>query len=177
MLVIPGKNPMGNVVHLVVGLETELVMDMQGAAIMDISKVLNKFDASKPVYVSVTRTRNETMTSDGLKKALVPHMGTLSTVEDSTCDGDCDHCESADKEKYAGEAWKNALNSSIKDTAGKPSGKAKPVADVAVAVCAYCKRPGPIPPIPGFKICTACAQIELGLNMNNKQPPKDAPHA
>lgn len=181
MLVIPGKNPMGNVVHLVVGPETELVMDMQGAAIMDISKVLNKFDASKPVYVSVTRTRNETMTSDGLKKAMVPHMGTLSVVEGQHCDGDCDNCKS-DDEKDAGDAWKDTTgikaNASIPTPTPtppvrKPEGKSKAV----IAVCAYCKKPGPLLDIPGFKICLACAQIELGLNRNKKQPPKDTPHA
>lgn len=158
MLAIPGKNPLGNVLHLVIGPESELIMDMQGAVIMDVTQIINRFVTSEPVFVSLSRSRNEIMTSNSLKQAEVPHMGITGTPE--KCDGKCNDCH----------VGPNGVPI--------PASAAKPKKIVKDEACRYCKKVTQLLPIPGFKICVACAQIELGLNMKgNINLMRDTPDA
>ena len=152
MLAIPGKNPLGNVLHLVVGPESELVMDMEGSCIMEISALLNKFDTQAPVFVSITRSRSEAQTSASLKQAGVPHMGVVSQVD--KCDGNCEACGT-----------------------DKPKTKAKPKVQAKADVCDYCHNTVPLMPVPGKRICASCTQIELGLKSNKQAVKKDTPDA
>lgn len=159
MLAIPGKNPMGNVLHLVIGPESELVMDMQGSAVMDITPVINKFDAAHPVFVSLSRSRNEITTSNALKQAGVSHLGFMATPAPDGCSGDCEHCNV----DHGSSGGTYAVGGNFKQ--GKKPGKS----EVKNETCAYCKKPGQLLPVPGFKICVSCAQIELGLNAKSRK--------
>lgn len=160
MIAIAGKNPVGNVLHLIMGPETDLVIDVQGSQIMDISALLNKFSQSAPVFVNISRSRNESMTSDSLKQAGVPHVGISAAP--AGCDGECELCDI--------ESQRNGMH--VARSAGKDKDKAGRVKiaskNVATGVCSYCKKTTTLLPIPGFKICVSCAQIELGLKDVNK---------
>jgi hypothetical protein len=70
MVVLSGKSAVGNVIHLIVGPETEFWLDLHGAAITGISEVLKSMDASIPIYLSLTRCRNEAAMIDEIQAAL-----------------------------------------------------------------------------------------------------------
>ena len=151
MIAIPGKHPMGNVLHLIVGPESELVMDIQGSQLMDISKLVNEFNQSEALFVSITRSRSEAQTAATLRQSEITHVITAkSQASGSTegCDGDCKTCKAA-----------------------QPPRKSKAKATLAsnTGVCSYCKRACALLPIAGFKICASCAQIELGMKQKKEE--------
>ena len=113
----------------------------------------NKFDAAAPVFVSVTRSRNEAVTTANLRKDDVPHVGTSG--DSLKCDGDCDNC------KDGKDIVKQILGATAPKAATKPEPKVK-----RGAKCTYCGKELPLMPIPGFNICVSCAQIELGVRRN-----------
>ena len=59
MILVPGHNEAGNVLHIILGPESELYSDLHGAQVVDITPALSAFVADEPVYLSITRTKSE----------------------------------------------------------------------------------------------------------------------
>lgn len=70
MILMYGKNPVGNVIHAVMGPESDLWTDMHGALTVDITPLLGMCDSDAPVLLNVTRCLNEAQLSARLNSAL-----------------------------------------------------------------------------------------------------------
>lgn len=140
MLVLGSNNSMGNVVHVVVGPESELHQDVHGATIADITPILSAMDNSKRVYLSLTRCRSEQITVQVMKAA---NMGHLSTFSPGQKPGEISSSEDT-------------------ETSGKQD------APVQREKCQYCLAETELLPIPNYRICTACATIELNRKKSRK---------
>lgn len=138
MIMLGGHNPMGNVIHLIVGPETEMFMDIHGSMIIPVAELLNTFDKNETVFVSFTRCKSEMATQMMLKNAGIMHMASFSLVGQNIVEPGAQTESKAKQESPKAESKKS------------------------VERCKYCKRETELLPIPGFKICTVCAQIELG---------------
>jgi hypothetical protein len=133
---------MGNVLHVILGPETELFADIHGAKIVDVSDVLSQLEADKATYLSYTRCKSEPLTAEKLKNAGISFKSSFSAGQS------CPHCaarvnteESAEKSDEDGAAVMPKKN---------------------VGVCQFCQRETELLDIPKFKICVVCAQIEIG---------------
>lgn len=153
MLALVGKNPMGNVLHVITGPESEFFIDVHGAKILDITELLNLMDQEERVFLSITRCKSENATEGALKMSKAPY---LSSFGAGKCDNpDCPDCNPKTGEKQS------------KAKAPKKSTKK--------GRCNYCHTDKVLLPLPGFSICTSCAQIELGLKQilkDDEEPPK-----
>ena len=132
MLVLGAHNVAGNVLHVVMGPESELHMDIHGANILDITPILARMREDQKVFLSVTRCRSEQQTSTLMATAKVPFNSTVPSTPDtvpSSPDG------------------ATTLDST-------------PV--TAKETCQYCKGETDLLPVSGFKVCGSCAAIELG---------------
>ena len=147
MLALMGHNPMGNVLHVIMGPESEFFVDVHGAKILDVTELLNLMSEDERVYLSFTRCKNEGSTESALKAAKAPYMSSFSVGK---CDNpDCPDCKTTpEAEPAAKPAKKTATNKKR---------------------CYYCHQDKVLLPLPGFNICTACAQIELGLKQIDKE--------
>jgi hypothetical protein len=154
MLALAGHNPMGNVLHVIVGPETEFFVDIHGAKILDITDLLGIMDHDDRVYLSLTRCKSEPQTEAALKHAKAPYVNSFF-ISDGCGDPDCPNCSTDPKKKE-------------KNNKSKPKQK--------LQKCNYCHQAKPLLPIAGFKICVQCAQIELGLKQIRKddEEQKDA---
>lgn len=149
MIAIPGSNPIGNVLHLILGPESELIADIHGATIMDVTPAINKFSTEKPIFVSISRCKSEVETSKHLGFVKIEHINSLvGTEKGSSCEG-CGSCGTIPG----------------KDKEPAPEKVMIPFKD---GVCGYCNSKGKLLPIPGQKICLTCAQIELGCKTELK---------
>ena len=107
MILVPGKNPAGNVLHVVIGPESELYTDLHGAQVVDITNILEQCDRNQPVLLQVTRTLSETRTLVGLMAsgvtAAATHLGELirpaineqskqKTATPASATGVCGYC-------------------------------------------------------------------------------------
>ena len=77
MLVLGSRNPLGNILHVVVGPESELHQDLHGAKILDITPVLAQMDGMSHVYLSLTRCRGEMMTAQILTGSKITHLNSF----------------------------------------------------------------------------------------------------
>jgi hypothetical protein len=143
MLVIPGHNPMGNVIHMILGPESEMFSDIHGATILDVTPILSCMNMEEKVYLHLTRCRSEQQTEAVLKASNIAFFNTFS-------------------------GWNNApenLKQIIEKD--KPQEIVAKIAKAKVDRCHYCNRETTLLPVPGFKICVVCAQIELGQKKKN----------
>jgi hypothetical protein len=150
---------MGNVLHLIVGPETEYFVDIHGAKILDITELLNVMDEDARVFVSLTRCKNEGNTEALLKASKAPYLSSFTVV--GCGDPACPNCTDNEEEKT------DVPVAKAKKAQKKPVKRER---------CYYCHEDKKLLPIPGFKICIACAQIELGLKKmgrKNKTEGKD----
>lgn len=139
MLVILGHNPLGNVIHMIVGPETEMFTDIHGSKIIDITDMLKACEQNQHVFLSLTRCKAEGVTEAMLRASNIPHFNTFAGLADAG----------------------GGIKSSVTDSKQKEETKA--TAKATKDRCTYCKRETDLLPIPGYKICAVCAQIELGL--------------
>ena len=58
MLALVGKNPMGNVLHVITGPESEFFVDIHGAKILDVTELLNLMDGDERVRFCRECNRN-----------------------------------------------------------------------------------------------------------------------
>lgn len=70
MILLYGKNPVGNVIHAMVGPESELWMDMHGSLTVDITALLQACSDGIPVLLNLTRCGAEAKLSAGLQEAM-----------------------------------------------------------------------------------------------------------
>lgn len=137
MIVVAGQNPMGNVMHLIMGPESDLIQDVHGAIIMDITEVIGGFTKDSKCYVSISKCRNELATSNMMKTVGMKFSGGIAP------DNTEKPCECSSK-----------------------SCEAKPETGVTLALrdgkCSYCNANTKLMPIAGENICMPCIQIELG---------------
>lgn len=59
MILVLGKNPGANLLHVLLGHETDFWMQLHGAAAMDLTPVLHQLEAGKPVVLHITRCDDE----------------------------------------------------------------------------------------------------------------------
>lgn len=59
MLIVTGTNQHGNVLHLIMGPESDHWIDLHGAILTNITDVLNGLDSALPVFIHITRCRSE----------------------------------------------------------------------------------------------------------------------
>ena len=158
MLAYQGSNPLGNVVHLICGPETDLFTDVNGASIMDITPLINNMDKNKPVFISLTRCRIEPITAQMMTAS---GMKVQSNMPYGKCNHDCDNCS---QEEDGDSSTKS------KD---KEANKAVPFA-LRKGKCDYCGNEGSLLPFTGVNVCPVCAQIELGRSKNKTSKHADS---
>lgn len=149
MLVVGGKNPLGHVVHMIVGPETEFQTDIHGATVVDVTPLLMAMNGAERIFLSYTRCRSEFQTAQIMNSSEVPHLNSFVTSQN------------------------NAENKGANVPAAAPTGEQVK----KTTRCSYCNSTSAsLLPIPGFKICTECAQIELGRKRQaaEKEIKKDA---
>ena len=138
MIVVGGKNQIGHVLHVIVGPESEFYMDVHGAKVLELTPLLMAMNGAERIFLSFTRCRSEQLTTQLMNASQVPHLNSFGTSTPAT-------------DKDAAAETPSGDNAVAPKTA-KPKPK-----------CSYCSGDNmPLLPIPGFKICAECAQIELG---------------
>jgi len=156
MITLRGQNPMGNVLHVILGPETDLFTDIHGAAVMDITPMLMAMNHDQPVFLSVTRCRSEQHTEQLMGAAGIQERKSSFGGQQCECNQDA------------------ALPTAKTDKGGKPEGM---VVTLKNGKCQFCGNNLPLLPIEGFKVCALCAQIEIGRKKEQlaEKPPKQKP--
>jgi len=142
MIAMLGQNPLGRVLHLIVGPETDLFMDINGSAVLDLTAMLPQLTAgNQHAFVSVTRTKSEAQTEKMMQAAGMAQVSGpgVPTGEQSASGVQAPPVQT--KSQAEGLIMK--------------SGK-----------CEFCGSQARLLPIPGYNICPLCAQIEIGRNSN-----------
>lgn len=157
MLMVLGHNQLGNVLHAIVGPESEIYMDIHGAKILDITPILMGLRNGARTFLSLTRCKSEATSEEGLKSTEIVYLSSFGGKP--VCD--------EPKHKNAGGsgtavATKNG--GSLYTDKAVNDGKST----VKTGVCSYCKANKELLNVAGFEICSDCAQIELGRRLNAK---------
>ncbi len=153
MLALRGKSQVGNMLHIVVGPETELFSDIHGAAVLDITPLLMEMDGNAHVFLTLTHCRTEQITTQRMVGAGIPH---LSSFAQTPPEGEAGTAASS-------EAFVGVENTPTPQKGQQKPGKTIPGTKKTVpGKCEYCTEQLELLPIPGFHICKVCAQIELG---------------
>lgn len=135
MIALGGHNQLGNVLHMIVGPESELHIDLHGAKVLDITPILVAMNPEERVFVSVTRCRSESQLINQLTSSDVTFLNSFAGL----------------------------MKAQPQLPAASSAKPAEPT--VKKGRCAFCGKPDTeLLPIPGFKICSDCAQLELRRN-------------
>jgi hypothetical protein len=150
MILLAGKNQMGNVLHVIQGPESAFWNELHGSAAVDITPVLSKMDDQRPVYLHLSTCESEQDTSMHLHAlmqagAAYPFAPPSATFVPKTLIDDPDVQAPKTKPK---------------------SNKAKP--DV-INVCTRCLNPE-AKLVPGLTphICYSCVAIDLHIASTKK---------
>lgn len=87
MIMMGSQNQFANIVHLIIGPETELIMDVHGSIIMDMSPILKLLPSMDKVLVNVSKCRTEPLTDQMMTSMGIPHMCTSMNVKPVGPDG------------------------------------------------------------------------------------------
>lgn len=159
MLALRGKAQVGNMLHVIIGPETELFGDIHGAAVMDVTPLLMEMDGEQHVFLTLTHCRSEQATSRNLQSASITHMSSFGGG------GPID-----------GNAKTGEMVGGKTGEEGETQSEAKPEPQEK-GHCDYCNQDMELLPLPGFKICPVCAQIELGrLKQNTNEDTNNDPN-
>jgi len=145
MLALRGQSQVGNMLHLIVGPETELFGDIHGAAVLDITALLSDMDGNEQVFLTMTRCRSEQITAHNMQTTGMKFTNSFNAGEP----------------ELAGQPNIPPVQAPVPDAvrdAVRDSAKNQRV----TGVCTYCNQSQPLLRVPGFSICQVCAQIELG---------------
>jgi hypothetical protein len=145
MIMVTGQNPLGHVIHMIAGPETDLFQDIHGAKILDLTEVIKSLQSVDHLFISFTRCKSEPMTEAMLKAANIPYTSSFTGISEVTQVGTT------------------------------PKKEGSKIVQEPKTKCQYCHRETELLPVPGFKICAVCAQIELGQLKTRKV--KDTSHA
>jgi hypothetical protein len=158
MLAVRGINPAGNVLHVICGPETDLFMDIHGAKILDVTPLLQEMEQSQPVFLMITRCKNEQMTTRQLDGVGAKFLNSFNPADL----GMCPDCEATG-------AGTNKGPAKGKPEAKKPNSESAGTIQLSRGKCSYCAQDRILLPIPQFKICPTCAQIEIGRSDKKKK--------
>lgn len=179
MILLYGKNPVGNVIHAVVGPESTLWTDLHGALTVDITPLLEACDTNMPVLLNLTkcdseaqlnRRLNETMAS-GAPYPFLPGTSVFSPLGMQAAAQDGPVIDGAKRAKEQPVAKASAAQAAQQDTEGLrsvkiPRGRCDRCSDKKAELI-----PGLTPPI-----CFNCAKIDLYQARKDKPaagaPPK-----
>ena len=81
MLVLGGHNNLGNVLHVVMGPESELHQDIHGATILDVTPLLSVMNGQERIFLSVTRCRSEQLSSHVMTTANLKYLNSFSVPD------------------------------------------------------------------------------------------------
>jgi len=144
MIVVGNQKPDHRVVHVIVGVETELYMDLHGAAEIDVTELMSGLPPGTQVKLRLTRCKSEAGTVRGLVTGDVPHMYSFVGAPATQ--------EPAGPVKGRAPDLEEIM---AKDRGTRPVPKKN-------GCCSYCGSITEILDIPGISICRTCAQIEIG---------------
>lgn len=147
MIVVGNQKPDCRVVHVIVGSETELYMDLHGAAEVDVTALMAGIPPNTPVKLQLTRCKSEAGTVRGLAAGDVPH--TYSFV-------------SAPVAQEASAPVKGQAPDIDEIMRRDRTDKRPQTLPQKNGCCSYCGSIAEILDIPEICICRTCAQIELG---------------
>lgn len=80
MIMMGSQTKFGNIVHLIIGPETELIMDVHGSLVMDLTELIKTMPPAEKTLVNVSKCRTEPLTSQMLNMMGVPHTCTSMNV-------------------------------------------------------------------------------------------------
>jgi hypothetical protein len=151
MILLMGKNPMGNVLHVIQGPESAFWNELHGSAAIDITPVLHQMDEAQPVYLHISHCDSEQETA--MRLSAMINAGATYPFSPPT----------------AVFAPKTAM-----DTPQAPGAKpgvptqAKPKPDV-INACTRCLNEN-VKLVPGLKpyICYDCVKIDLHIAATKK---------
>ena len=148
MLIVRGQNPMGNVLHLVSGTETEFWMDLHGSVVLDITPLLAEMDHDRSVYLHISRCKSEALVGAQLHGAIAngasyPFMPPVAVFASEHKDGE---------QKEATKVTQTPLNRGI-NKKDKHEGKQ--------VICSHCGAVGDTVANIEPAICSSCVKIEL----------------
>lgn len=173
MLVVPGLNQFGNVLHVAVGPETEFFLDLNGAAIVDVSEFLNKFNKDHPVYICLTRSKSEAMTQTNLAGCGGVFKSSFGASQGVS--SDCSNSEDKSEPKLQPASIGPMTGLTTVQESPTTSGAGR-VTMAGSGKCEYCGKSGvALLPLKGIKICLDCTHIELGLKRAKKKAEPDKP--
>jgi hypothetical protein len=163
MILFGEQSGTGHVLHLLIGPETELFLDVNGSHHLDVTSLLEALKSSKKVVLSINRCRSEADTDIQMEEFEIPHLCNFDKdgnfkdnkkskkkeedilAEGLFEDGDFDEEEDDEDDEEVVD---------VKKVAEKEPKK---------GYCDYCSKNTELLDIAGFKICKECVQIELGL--------------
>jgi len=169
MLGVAGHNPMGNVLHIITGPETDVFTDIHGAKIMDITDILSVMNPQDRVFLSLTRCKSEPDTEAALLATGTSYKNSFNNSDPKPAEELGEHAVLVELLRKMGSPFKEESKEQVDKLRAAINGytdskKVKKPKAKQPAVCSFCKRDTELLPIPGFKICKVCAQIEIGKN-------------
>jgi hypothetical protein len=161
MLIIGGHNPAGNILHVIVGPETELFTDIHGAKVLDITQILSNMKGDERVFLSLTRCKSEAFTAASLQATNVQYMNSFTGQQ--VCDQPSHHVVAGQSQGEPPVAPKP----SAQNKQANPQVPQQPVLGLTVMMergrCQYCGTSDKaLMPLQGIRICSDCMAIELG---------------
>lgn len=137
MIVFGEQSVDGSILHLLIGPETEMSMDLKGSSKLDVTPLLESLSGSEKVVLSINRCRSEMDTDLQMSEFDISHLCSFDNG------GEVVEIEEDEVEEVS------CLGS---------------VSDVRVGVCDYCSQTKGLLDLPGFNICSQCVMIELGID-------------
>ena len=142
MLVLGGHNQLGNVLHVIMGPESELHQDIHGAQILDITQLLAMMSGTDKVYLSLTRCRSEQVTAQIMSGSGVPYINSFTGT---------------------------GTPGTPKVVTPQPRQDSQDPTVAPKQKCSYCSAEAELLPVDGFSICGSCAAIELGRRIKTRK--------
>jgi len=171
MIAMLGTNPFGKVLHLMIGPETDLFIDINGAALLDITPMLSSLSQDGKAYISLTRTKSEVITEQQMRSAGMSHVdqpllpGAVPALREPEF-GPNTPPEQDELQAAIQARMRQAMKQPVQKTAASSSDTRLVV---KTGTCSYCgASETKLLPVPGHKICVLCTQIELGRKKKRK---------
>lgn len=170
MVIINAENPIGNILHVIIGDETNDGLDIQGACIFNITPLLNMMKPEKPVFIHLTRCGDEAAVVANIQQMIeagVPYPFSMpNIVFFANGKGMPGHADGASgMQPYPGTPAE-AMAAAAKAAATKPT----PVAKHS-GKCTLCSddKKELVPKISPH-ICYDCIKLERDLAIQRKAP-------
>ena len=88
MIITHETNEVGNVIRVITGIESEVMIRLHGCMVLDITPILGQLDQSKPVFLSLGKVDSEMQTVNMMQatQAKPPFMAPLVVVDNNIKD-------------------------------------------------------------------------------------------